>query len=99
MVDKPDSRFPPTCLKCKLNSQCLAFTIIFQRPSSFVPYNWRFFVDSTDFINFMESTEVPKHSIIVSMDMTSLYIPTFPQEEEINTICKAYDILTTKIDP
>ena len=73
--------------------------IIFQRPSSFVPYNnWRFFVDSTDFINFMESTEVPKHAIIVSMDMTSLYT-NIPQEEEINTLCKAYDILTTKIDP
>ena len=56
----------------KLNSQSLAFTIIFQRPSSFVPYNnWRFFVDSTDFINFTEITEVPKHSIIVSIDMTS----------------------------
>ena len=29
--------------------------------------------DSTDFINFIESTEVPKHAIIVSMDVTSLY--------------------------
>ena len=101
MVDKPDSRFPPMCLKPKLNSQSLAFTIIFQRTSSFVPYNnWRFFVDCTNFINFMESTEIPKHAIIVSMDMTSLYT-NIPQEEEINTtcICKAYDILITKIDP
>ena len=54
--------------------------------------------DSTDFINFMESTEVPKHAIIVSMDVTSLYT-NIPQEEGINTIRKAYDILTTKIDP
>ena len=87
------------CLKPKLNSQSLAFTIIFQRPSAFVPYDdWSFFVDSTDFINFMESMEIPKHAIIVSMDMTNLYT-NIPQEEEINTICKAYDILTTKIDP
>ena len=54
--------------------------------------------DSMDFIYFMESTDVPKHAIIVSMDVTSLYT-NIPQKEGINTICKAYDILTTKIDP
>ena len=32
-----------------------------------------YLTDSTDFINFIESTEVPKHAIIVSMDVTSLY--------------------------
>ena len=52
--------------------------------------------DSTDFINFIESTEVPKHAIIVSMDVTSLYT-NIPQEEGIKTICKAY--VTTKINP
>ena len=31
------------------------------------------------------------------MDVTSLYT-NIPQEEGINTICKAYDILTTNID-
>ena len=31
------------------------------------------------------------------MDVTSLYT-NIPQEEGINTIFKAYDILTTKID-
>ena len=36
-------------------------------------------------------------TIIVSMDVTSLYT-NIPQEEGINTICIAYDILTTKID-
>ena len=45
--------------------------------------------DSTDFINFTESTEVPKHAIIVSMDVTSLYT-NIPQEEGIKTVCKAY---------
>ena len=45
--------------------------------------------DSTDFINFIESTEVPKHAIIVSMYVTSLYT-NIPQEEGIKTICKAY---------
>ena len=51
--------------------------------------------DSTDFINFIASTEVPKHAIIVSMDVTSLYT-NIPQEERIKTICKAY---VTKINP
>ena len=34
--------------------------------------------DTTDFINFLESTEVPENTILVSMDVTSLYtnIPT-----------------------
>ncbi|XP_068684903.1 uncharacterized protein [Montipora foliosa] len=47
--------------------------------------------DSTDFINFIESTEVPKHAIIVSMDVTSLYT-NIQQEKGIKTICKAYVI-------
>ena len=41
------------------------------------------------YLNFIESTEVPKHAIIVSMDVTSLYI-NIPQEEGIKTIRKAY---------
>ena len=45
--------------------------------------------DSTDFMNFIESTEVPKHTIIVSMYVTSLYT-NIPQKEGIKTICKAY---------
>ena len=46
--------------------------------------------DSTDFINFIETTIVPDNAILVSMDVTSLYT-NIPQEEGIETVCKAYD--------
>ena len=46
--------------------------------------------DTTDFINFIERTRVPKNSFLVSMDVTSLYT-NIPQEEGIETVCKAYD--------
>ena len=47
--------------------------------------------DTTHFINIVEETIVPKNTILVSMDVTSLYT-NIPQEEGIITICKAYDI-------
>jgi len=46
--------------------------------------------DTTDFINFLESTEVPENTILVSMDVTSLYT-NIPQEEGIATVCNAYE--------
>ena len=46
--------------------------------------------DTTDFINFLESTEVPENTILVSMDVTSLYT-NIPQEEGITTVCNAYE--------
>jgi len=46
--------------------------------------------DTTDFINFIERTRVPKNAILVSMDVTSL-VTNIPQEEGIETVCKAYD--------
>ena len=46
--------------------------------------------DTTDFINFIERTKVPEQTIIVSMDVTSLYT-NIPQEEGINTVCNAYE--------
>ena len=36
--------------------------------------------DSTDFINFIEKTKLPKNAILASMDVTSLYT-NIPQEE------------------
>ena len=45
--------------------------------------------DSTDFINFIEKTRVPNNAILVSMDITSLYT-NIPQEEGIETVCRAY---------
>ena len=46
--------------------------------------------DSTDFINFIEKTKLPKKAILASMDVTSLYT-NIPQEEGITTVCKAYE--------
>ena len=46
--------------------------------------------DTTHFINFLEKTKVPEDIILVSMDVTSLYI-NIPQEEGIHIVCKAYD--------
>ena len=45
--------------------------------------------DTTDFINFVEKTKLPLNTILVSMDVTSLYT-NIPQEEGINTVCEAY---------
>ena len=44
---------------------------------------------TTDFINFIEKTKLPKNAILASMDVTSLYT-NIPQEEGITTVCKAY---------
>ena len=46
--------------------------------------------DTTDFINFIEKTKVSHDTILVSMDVTSLYT-NIPQEEGINTVCKVYN--------
>ena len=46
--------------------------------------------DTTDFLNFIEKTKLPKNTILVSMDITSLYT-NIPQEEGITTVCKAYE--------
>ena len=46
--------------------------------------------DATDFINFIESTKVKNRTFLVSMDVTSLYT-NIPQNEGIDTVCKAYD--------
>ena len=46
--------------------------------------------DSTDFINFVERTKIHQDTILVSMDVASLYT-NIPQEEGITTICRAYD--------
>ena len=46
--------------------------------------------DTTDFINYIESTKVKNRTFLVSMDVTSLYT-NIPQNEGIDTVCKAYD--------
>ena len=46
--------------------------------------------DTTDFINFIEKTQVSHETILVSMDVTSLYT-NIPQEEGITIVCQAYE--------
>ena len=46
--------------------------------------------DTTDFINFLEKTKVEENTVLVSMDVTSLYT-NIPQEEGITTVCNAYE--------
>ena len=54
--------------------------------------------DSTDFINFVERTKIHQDTILVSMDVASLYT-NIPQEEGITTICRAYDIFHNNNPP
>ena len=49
-----------------------------------------YLIDTTDFINFTEKTEVSQNTILVSMDVTSLYT-NIPQDEGTTIVCKAYD--------
>ena len=45
--------------------------------------------DTTDFLNFIESTKLPKNTVQVSMDVTGLYT-NIPHEEGVTTVCHAY---------
>ena len=55
--------------------------------------------DTTDFINFIEKTKLPKGIILVSLDaVTSLYA-NIPQEEGINIVCTAYEIFYNDTPP
>ena len=46
--------------------------------------------DTTDFLNFIESTKLPKNTVLASMDVTSLYT-NIPHEEGVTTVCQAYE--------
>ena len=69
-----------------------------ERISSFVDYllqpiaktQQSYLKDTTDFINFTEKTKVEENTVLVSMDVTSLYT-NIPQEEGITTVCSAYE--------
>ena len=54
--------------------------------------------DTTDFIIFLEKIKVPKNTILVSMDVTSLYT-NIPQEEGIETVCRAFDMFYNNEPP
>ena len=54
--------------------------------------------DTTDFINSIETKKFPANTILVSMDVTSLYT-NIPQDEGINTVCQAYEDYHNKEPP
>ena len=51
--------------------------------------------DTTDFLNFTEKTKVAKDTILVSMDVTSLYTNIRPGEG-IEIVCRTYEIFYGK---
>ena len=69
-----------------------------ERISSFVDYLLQhiakvqktYLKDTTDFLNFIEKTKVQKDTMLVSMDVSSLYT-NIPQEEGITIVCKTYE--------
>ena len=54
--------------------------------------------DTTDFLNFIEKTKLPKNGILVSMDVTSFYT-NIPQEDGITTVCEAFEEFYQKNPP
>ena len=49
-------------------------------------------------VNFIEKTKGSQDTILVSMDVTSLYT-NIPQEEGITTVCKAYEAFHSNKPP
>ena len=54
--------------------------------------------DATAFLNFIEKTKVGKDTILVSMNVSSLYT-NIPQEEGTNILCEAYEKLNDHNTP
>ena len=46
--------------------------------------------DTTDFLNFIESTKLPKNTVLASMDVTSLNT-NIPHEEGVTSVCHVYE--------
>ena len=52
--------------------------------------------DTTDFINFMENTQIPDNLILATLDVSSLHT-NIPQEEGIDIVCRYYDHYEQKL--
>ena len=70
-------------MKARQNEYHLLYTI------SFTKAQQSYLKDTTDFINFIEKTKVEEYTVLVSMDVTSLYT-NISQEEGITSVCNAY---------
>ena len=46
--------------------------------------------DTTDFINFIENTQIPDNVVLATLDVSSLYT-NIPQEERIDVVCRYYE--------
>ena len=46
--------------------------------------------DTTDFINFIENTQIPDNAVLATLDVNSLYT-NIPQEERIDIVCSYYE--------
>ena len=45
---------------------------------------------TTDFINFIENTQIPDNVVQARLDVSSLYT-NIPQEEGIDVVCRCYE--------
>ena len=45
--------------------------------------------DTIDFLNFIESTKLPENTVLVFVDLTSLYT-NIPHKEGVTSVCHAY---------
>ena len=82
-IHKPNPVGRPIISGCEGPTERLSFFVdkllqpIAQKQKSYLK-------DTTDFVNFIEKTKVSQDTILVSMDVTSLYT-NIPQEEGITT--------------
>ena len=61
-------------------------------PQTMAQLQQSYLKDATVFLNFIEKTKVGKDTILVSMNVSSLYTNK-PQEEGTNILCEAYEKL------
>ena len=61
-------------------------------PQTMAQLQQSYLKDATAFLNFIEKTKVGKDTILVSMNVSSLYT-NIPQEEGTNILCEAYEKL------
>lgn len=96
-IHKPNPVGIPIIFRCEGPTERISSFVdrllqpIAQRQRSYI-------MDSTEFINFVERTKTRQDTILVSMDVTSLYT-NIPQQEGISTVCQAYDAFHNKTPP